>query len=66
MMGKHTNNVIRTKSAIKKGTTPLKIVANSNRSPTTLRMTNTFIPRGGVIMPISTRESVTTPHQIKS
>ena len=60
------SRINRTISAARNGITPRKIVVIETSSRTRLFITKTFMPIGGVIMPISTSANVTIPHQIRS
>ena len=59
---KRTRHIIM---AAKKGQIPLKIVSRGI-SPATPLMIYTFIPTGGVITPIATTRTITTPNQMGS
>jgi hypothetical protein len=45
--------------------TPLKIASSDTSLPTTLLMTNTLSPMGGVIRPISSSLMTTMPNQTR-
>src|SRR5579864_2111876 len=64
--GNSTSSASLTKSAMRNGTTPRKIVPIVTSSPATPLMMKALSPNGGWINPTSTAAIVTTPHQIGS
>src|SRR5690554_932002 len=66
MIGNATIKPRTIRSTVRNFITPEKIVCTLISLPTTLFMTKTFIPNGGVTSPISRSLTTTTPNQIRS
>lgn len=63
--GNAINRARRMKRAARKGKLPLKISSIETSSPRVAFMAKMTMPKGGVMMPISIANTVTTPNQIR-